>query len=528
MKIKRLIAFLLCICLTLGIARVYGVHSHAKTSKIKLSKNVIALTVGSSKTLKVSNYSKKAKWSVLTGVDYISLTKQAKKSVKIKAKMAGVAVVQCKAGKKKLTCKVTVSAKKKALVFQEASWPFRNPAAIKPSTPSSSGGNKTPGASGNNNSGIDDIFYYDLDYTDDKGNLITSEAPAKSTTKANATTKAAATTEKKKSTTSSDATDDEDDIEDVYDDEEYYGEEEEDEGAIVNVSGKHPDDVSALEEIISAQRAKGVDMPGDLDAQIYEWGPEEVNARLEGINLSTMSIVGELDLSKFVALEKVDVSDNQITSLKIDKANLVSLNIANNKFTTFTLDKANKLESFKCSDNEELTSIKITNCTLLNDIVFADCDKLTSVDLSGDSAITELAVSGYGLSTLTLKDCTGITFLDCSENNLTALDLATCKAIEDINCSNNNIKTVKFSRLTSLMNIDCSYNVLTGLDLTGCTELLALDCSYNKLTGVKMVDSKDISSIVYVGNPMKFSAIKISSSVEQSEIDIEGDDTEEE
>jgi hypothetical protein len=136
--------------LTLGIARSYGVHSYAKTSKAKLNKTVMALTVGSSKTLKVSNYSKKAKWSVLTGVDYISLTKKAKKSVKINAKMVGVAVVQCKAGKKKLTCKVTVSAKKKALVFQEASWPFRNPAANRPSTPSSSGNNGNPGASGNN------------------------------------------------------------------------------------------------------------------------------------------------------------------------------------------------------------------------------------------------------------------------------------------------------------------------------------------------------------------------------------------
>jgi hypothetical protein len=42
-----------------------------------------------------------------------------------------------------------------------------------------------------------------------------------------------------------------------------------------------------------------------------------------------------------------------------------------------------------------------------------------------------------------------------------------------------------------------------------------------------MVESKDISSIVYVGNPMKFSAIKISDSIEMDEIDIEGDDTEE-
>jgi hypothetical protein len=42
-----------------------------------------------------------------------------------------------------------------------------------------------------------------------------------------------------------------------------------------------------------------------------------------------------------------------------------------------------------------------------------------------------------------------------------------------------------------------------------------------------MVESKDISSIVYVSNPMKFSAIKISSSIEMDEIDIEGDDTEE-
>lgn len=70
--------------------------------------------MGQKKTIKLKN-GKKAVWSIKSGKKVVSLSKKKKTSVVVKGKKAGKAVVLAKVGKKKLTCKVTVKAKKPAV-----------------------------------------------------------------------------------------------------------------------------------------------------------------------------------------------------------------------------------------------------------------------------------------------------------------------------------------------------------------------------------------------------------------------------
>lgn len=83
----------------------------AKKNAPKLSPSKATIKVGKKKTIKVKNTSKKAKWSVKSGKKNITLSKKKKKSVVVKGKKAGKAVVLAKIGKKKLTCKITVTKK---------------------------------------------------------------------------------------------------------------------------------------------------------------------------------------------------------------------------------------------------------------------------------------------------------------------------------------------------------------------------------------------------------------------------------
>lgn len=82
----------------------------AASKKLKLSSKKVTVQVGKTKTIKVKNAAKKAKWSVKSGKSVVQLTKKKKASVGIKGKKAGKAVVAAKVGKKTLTCKVTVKA----------------------------------------------------------------------------------------------------------------------------------------------------------------------------------------------------------------------------------------------------------------------------------------------------------------------------------------------------------------------------------------------------------------------------------
>ncbi len=125
------ISYLLTAAMLLGAA-LPSAPAAAKKKAAKLSTKKISIQIGEKQTIKVKNASKKAKWSVKTGKKFITLSKKKKKSVVVKGKKAGKASVLAKIGKKKLTCKVTVTKAEESK-----------------KTPDNSGSSSTPTPSGN-------------------------------------------------------------------------------------------------------------------------------------------------------------------------------------------------------------------------------------------------------------------------------------------------------------------------------------------------------------------------------------------
>ncbi len=101
--------------------------------------------------------------------------------------------------------------------------------------------------------------------------------------------------------------------------------------------------------------------------------------------------------------------------------------------------------------------------TIKGKIEYLDC---------GNNNLTSLDVSG----------CTALTDLDCWGNNLTSLDISKNTALTWLLCSNNNLTSLDVSKNTALTELDCSDNNLTSLDVSKNTALTRLDCSDNKLT----------------------------------------------
>lgn len=88
-----------------------GIHAPSVEAKtLKLSSKKVTLTVGKSKTIKVKG-AKKVTWKVAWGNTSIRLAGKKRTSVKIVAKKEGNAKIQAKAGKKKVSCRVTVRPK---------------------------------------------------------------------------------------------------------------------------------------------------------------------------------------------------------------------------------------------------------------------------------------------------------------------------------------------------------------------------------------------------------------------------------
>ncbi len=133
MKYTKQIAILLATAITAGLCQP---SVDASAASVKLSKTKLKIRPGKTATLKVNGTKKKAKWSIKSEKKYIKLLKKRKDSVKIKAIKAGTAKVQCKIGKKKLVCKVTVRAKNKKQTTQHTPQETLQPTLAPASTPS--------------------------------------------------------------------------------------------------------------------------------------------------------------------------------------------------------------------------------------------------------------------------------------------------------------------------------------------------------------------------------------------------------
>lgn len=109
----KTMSYVMTAALLLGVSMPSS-PAAAKKKAPKLSTKKVSISVGQKKTIKLKN-GKKAVWFIMSGKKVVSLSKKKKTSVVVKGKKAGKAVVLAKVGKKKLTCKVTVKAKKPAV-----------------------------------------------------------------------------------------------------------------------------------------------------------------------------------------------------------------------------------------------------------------------------------------------------------------------------------------------------------------------------------------------------------------------------
>ncbi len=114
-KTKQQLATILTLAMTIGLCQTPDAVSAAT---IKLNKKKLSIAVGKTATLKLKGTKKRAKWTVKSGKKYIKLKAKKKASVKVYGVRKGTAKVQCKVGKKKLLCKVTVKAGKKVTVTE--------------------------------------------------------------------------------------------------------------------------------------------------------------------------------------------------------------------------------------------------------------------------------------------------------------------------------------------------------------------------------------------------------------------------
>ncbi len=130
-----------------------------------------------------------------------------------------------------------------------------------------------------------------------------------------------------------------------------------------------------------------------------------------------------------------------------------------------------------------------------------DC-KLTSLDVSGCSSITDLRCTGNQLSTLNVSANTALTLLYCYNNNLTALDVSKNILLKSLSCDHNQLSALDISKNTALKKLYCQKNQLSNLDVSTNTMLEVLYCDTNNLTTLNLTDNTALTELVCGNNQL--------------------------
>jgi gliding motility-associated-like protein len=103
------------------------------------------------------------------------------------------------------------------------------------------------------------------------------------------------------------------------------------------------------------------------------------------------------------------------------------------------------------------------------------------------SGLSSLDIAANNITNLTgIQDFVSLTSLECSRNKLTSLDVTKNTALTLINCWGNNLTSLDVSKNTALTYLSCFQNQLTSLDISKNVVLSQLYCSWNQLTSLNL------------------------------------------
>lgn len=235
----------------------------------------------------------------------------------------------------------------------------------------------------------------------------------------------------------------------------------------------------------------------------------ERNAWTE-MDLSYCGIKDLTGIDKFPLLEKLNCGYNSLSgSFSLSHNNLKTLICNNNKITKITTITP-KLTYLSCYYNqlEEAPAVLSNLSAEFNknlEYLNYSFNKIQSLDLSGMTKLKTVlcrwssANTIGNLTSLNVSGCTALTKLNCSSNKLTTLNITGCTALEELDCQNNQLTSLiipaNFNKLTTLY---CNDNQLTELKVNSFA-LENIYCYRNKLSSFASFELSNLSQISRTG-----------------------------
>ncbi len=219
--------------------------------------------------------------------------------------------------------------------------------------------------------------------------------------------------------------------------------------------------------------------------------------------ISIAQIVTIPDANFKAALIAKGVDTNGDGEIQVSEAeNITSLNLGSKNISSLQgISSFTKLKSLNCQINK-LSSIDLSKnvaLTLLN----LDGNKITSIDLSKNTALTNLQLYSNQLTSIDISKNTTLTYLSLSSNQLTSIDVSKNTALAHLRLSSNQLTSIDVSKNTALTHLHLNSNQLTSIDISKNTTLTYLSLSSNQLTSINISKNTALTSLDMSLNQLK-------------------------
>ena len=122
-----------------------------------------------------------------------------------------------------------------------------------------------------------------------------------------------------------------------------------------------------------------------------------------------------------------------------------------------------------------------------------DTEKAGCFSRTEAASLVAINVSGREIQSMQgIGFFSGVNDLDCSQNRLTSLDISKNPALTKLYCHNNQLSELDVVSNATLRELSCSNNQLSELDVSANQKLAWLDCSGNRLAALNTSGSPDL------------------------------------
>ena len=187
------------------------------------------------------------------------------------------------------------------------------------------------------------------------------------------------------------------------------------------------------------------------------------NLELEELNVDFASNLSTLNISNNTKLKSLTLTNIKISEINLNNNILLErLSLSVNNFSSIDLSKNTKLTYLDIHYNPNLSELNLNNNTMLKELyiqnnslsklnlnsehlfrIFADNNKLTSLDLTKTPRLTSIQLTNNKLTTLDLRNLKYyLSSLDVSNNLLTSLYLPNSVNLSRLRFNNNKLKNL--------------------------------------------------------------------------------------